>query len=512
MSYVMRPSGMIVPSSFAEPTSRKAPELREIATTGMGNDITRGFVDPMMLLRPQDSVLRLRGGTHTLYAEVLRDDQVGACMAQRRLAVTSREWQVVAGGAQAIDEQAAESLREQLLRIEFDRITDRMLYGIFYGYAVAECLWDKNGGKVSIGDIRVRDRRRFGWDGAGNLRLRTMSNVDPGELMPPEKFWSYATGADHDDEPYGLGLAHWLYWPVYFKRGGLKLWTTFLDKFGTPTAKGTYPANATAAERSRLLDALEAITSESGVILPEGMAIELLEAARGGSADYAELYDRMDRAIAKVILGQTATTEGTPGRLGSDDTQGDVLEMLAKRDSDLICASFNATVATWLTAWNFPGAAAPKVWRNFEEAEDLTTAAARDKTLFEMGYRATPERIEQTYGPGYELIKPDQSAPPPALPAAFAESPGAARAEDQNSIDAAAAELSGDWERLLGARVRELIDMAEATDDLATFRARLADLAGAAPDPTMVDAFKRAGFAGQLLGRLRGEKDRGVKP
>lgn len=214
MSYVMRPSGMIVPSSFAEPPSRKGPELREIATTGMGNDITRGFVDPMMLLRPQDSVLRLRGGTHTLYAEVLRDDQVGACMAQRRLAVTSREWQVVAGGAQAIDEQAAEFLREQLLRIEFDRITDRMLYGIFYGYAVAECLWDKNGGKVSIGDIRVRDRRRFGWDGAGNLRLRTMSNVDPGELMPPEKFWSYATGADNDDEPYGLGLAHWLYWPV----------------------------------------------------------------------------------------------------------------------------------------------------------------------------------------------------------------------------------------------------------------------------------------------------------
>src|SRR5690606_41171473 len=68
---------------------------------------------------------------------------------------------------------------------------------------------------------------------------------------------------------YGLGLAHWLYWPVYFKRGGLKLWLTFLDKFGAPTVRGTYPPNATAEEKQRLLAALEAVTSESGVIRSE---------------------------------------------------------------------------------------------------------------------------------------------------------------------------------------------------------------------------------------------------
>lgn len=503
-SYVMRQSGLVVPASFAEQSAPGRAETKEIATTGLGRDITRGFVDPMMLLRPQDSVLRLRGNSsYLLYKEVLRDDQVGACLAQRRLVVTSREWQVTAGGTSPRDEEAAEFLREQLDNIEYDRITDKMLHGMFYGYAVGECIWGREGGRVVLRDIKTRDRVRFGWDGSGNLRLRTMSNQDPGELMPPRKFWTYCTGADHDDEPYGLGLAHWLYWPVYFKRGGLKLWTTFLDKFGSPTAKGTYPANASPSERARLLDALDAITSESGVILPEGMAIELLEATRGGSVDYAALYDRMDRAIAKVVLGQTATTEGTPGRLGNDDSQQNVLELLAKRDSDLVCASFNATVARWLTEWNFPGAAAPQVWRDFDEAEELSELAARDKSLREIGYRPNQQRIDQVYGEGYELVEVAPSRP--ALPA-FAE-PAVRRNDDKIELDLAAKQLAQDWERVLGSRVGELIDMAEATDDLATFRARLTDLAGAPPDPVMVNALKRAGFSARLLGRLRGEKD-----
>lgn len=508
MGYVQRHSGLVVPESFAEPSERPAqPEMREVATTTGGRDITRGYVDPMMLLRPQDSVLRLRGnGNYELYREVLRDDQVQACFSQRRLAVISREWEVVPGGDASVDEEAAEFLREQLRRIDFDSVTDKMLYGVYYGYAVAECLWAREGSRVVLAEIRVRDRRRFGWDSSGRLRLRTMSNPDPGELLPERKFWTFATGADHDDEPYGLGLAHWLYWPVFFKRGGMRLWLTFLDKFGAPTVRGTYPPNATAEEKQRLLAALEAVTSESGVIIPEGMAIELLEAARSGSADYKELYDRMDRAIAKVVLGQVATTEGTPGRLGNDDAQQAVRLDLVKADADLICASFNRSVVRWLTAYNFPAAAPPEVWRKVEEAEDLGRIAERDATLASIGYRPTLARIRDVYGDGYE---PVEGAPAPTPGPSFAEPDDARRwhGQDQEQIDAEADRLAADWERLLGRRVRELLELAEETEDLETFRARLADLAGAEPDPQLVQALERAGFVAGLWGRWRAETD-----
>ncbi|MDF5986520.1 hypothetical protein P4131_17570 [Pseudomonas aeruginosa] len=45
----------------------------------------------------------------------------------------------------------------------------------------------------------------------------------------------------------------------------------------------------------------------------------------------------MDETIAKVTLGQVASSQGTPGRLGNDDLQADVRLDLVKADADLIC-------------------------------------------------------------------------------------------------------------------------------------------------------------------------------
>ncbi|MGV3629147.1 MAG: DUF935 domain-containing protein [Betaproteobacteria bacterium] len=375
-------------------------EPREIASTADGRDVTRGYVSPMQMLGRQDSVLLARGaGSDVIYREVLRDWHVKATLAQRQLAVVARSWEVEPGGNADIDKAAANFLKEQLKRASWDRVTAGMFYGVFYGFAVAEILWGNDGRYVTIDAIKVRDRRRFAFDGAMRLRLLTSANMNPGELLPERKFWHYCTGADHSDEPYGLGLAHWLYWPVFFKRNSIKFWLIFLEKFGQPTAKGTYPGGATASEKSRLLEALQAISTDAGVIIPDGMAIELIEAARSGVADYKAMSEVMDQAIAKVVLGHVGSIESTPGKLGGESNARDVRQDLIKADADLLCESFNAGPARWLTEWNFPGAAAPRVWRQVEKGQDLLKRAQVDKALHGMGWE--PESIDyinETYG------------------------------------------------------------------------------------------------------------------
>lgn len=399
-------SGLLVPVNFAE-ESQVQPEMREVATTFDGRDITRGFVDPMMLQPSSDSILQVRGGgDYAIYKQVLRDDQVAGVFSQRQLAVTSKEWEVQPGGKTRKDKAAAEHLTEQLHHIGWDRVTKLMLYGVFYGFAVSEAMWARDGRHINIDSIKVRDRQRFGFDGEMRLRLKTYSKPE-GELLPERKFWAFATGADHDDEPYGLGLAHWLYWPVLFKRNGIKFWLIFLEKFGQPTAKGTYPASALPAEKTKLLQALQAINTDAGVIVPEGMQIELLEAARSGSADYVSLVDRMDRAIAKVVMGQVASSEGTPGRLGNDDLQGEVREDLIKADADLVCESFNRSIARWVTEWNYPGAAVPRVYRKVEPPEDLNQQAERDSKIVDMGFKPTLAHVQNTYGGEWEEKTPE---------------------------------------------------------------------------------------------------------
>lgn len=510
--YVQLASGMVVPVSFAEAASKR-PERGEVATTRDGRDITRGYVSAFEQLAPQDSVLLARGaGNYQIYREVLRDTQVASTFGQRRLAVVAKSWEVEPGGKRAIDKSAAEFLREQLKRVRWDAVTNAMLYGVFYGYAVAEMMWGRDGRFITLDAIKVRDRRRFAFDGAMQLRLLTMSHPSPGELLPERKFWHFCTGADHDDEPYGLGLAHWLYWPVFFKRNGIKFWLIFLEKFGTPTAKGSYPGNATPEEKTKLLDALHAITTDAGVIVPEGMAIDLIEAARSGTADYTMLYDRMDAAIAKVVLGQTLTSEAAGGQYKAD-VQMDVRQDLVKSDADLICESFNNGPVRWLTEWNFPGAEPPRVYRQIDEGEDLAKRAEVDSKLHEMGYE--PESIEQineTYGGRWRK----KAAPkPPGIPAApvdpeFAEPPPAVAAAtaEQLALAGAADQFAGQYERLLRGRVDELLAYAESSGDLKTFRERLGEIFKGPPPAEVVESLERAGFTAQLMG-LTADGDRG---
>ncbi|MDN5924354.1 MAG: DUF935 domain-containing protein, partial [Xanthomonadales bacterium] len=183
------------------------PELgREIATTSDGIDITRGFTGP--LLTPYDSVLRTRGGNDlVIYEQVLSDAEVKATLGQRQLAVTQCEWQVDAASDKRIDKKAAEDLRQQLHAVGWDNITTKMRFGVFYGFAGAELIYKPDGSRIVIDAIKVRNRRRFRFTPDGELRLLTPTSMTEGEPATAPYFWNFQTGADNDDEPYGLGLA-----------------------------------------------------------------------------------------------------------------------------------------------------------------------------------------------------------------------------------------------------------------------------------------------------------------
>jgi phage gp29-like protein len=482
-------------------------EPREIATSRDGRDITRGYVEALPLLPPQDSVLLARGGGDLrIYEEIARDDQVMACFQQRRLAVVSREWDVEPGDDSPRAEEAAAFLREQLHRIQWDAVTDKMLWGLFYGYGVGECLYSRSSKRrVQLDAIKVRKQRRFAWTPEMELRLRTLYEPD-GVPLPPHKFWVYSAGADNDDEPYGLGLAHWLYWPVFFKRNGIKFWLVFLEKFGQPTGKGTYPPNAQPEERQRLLAALQAIHVDSSIIVPEGMAIELIEAARSGTADYTALHDRMNAAIAKVILGQVASTEGTPGKLGGDDMHMDVRRDLTKADADVVCQSFNLGPARWLTEWNFgPDVALPRVWRDIEDSEDLNTRAERDKHLNDMGFRPTLAEVHATYGAGYQDLGPP-SVRSPTDEAAFAAATRRVRTV-KDTVDLQADRLRTDAGPVLDelqAPIFALLDQVSSMDELVE---RIETLFPQLSPDQFAELMADATTAAQLAGRydvLRG--------
>lgn len=487
-----------------------APESREVAASGGQADIGASYVTALGLLAPEDPLLAAKGGNLKLYEEIARDGRVFSTFQQRRLAVVAREWRVDAGGDAPIDKAAAAHLEQVLKAIPFDRASMKMHFGVFYGYAVGEILWGVgDDGLYNISAIKVRKSRRFAFGKDQRLRMLTKDSPSGVEL-PERKFWTFSAGSEDDDDPYGRGLGYWLYWPVWFKRNGVRFWAQFLEKFGEPTAVGTYPRNTSLEDIKKFLVSLRRMQRSAALAMPDGMEAKLLEAGKN-AGDQEAFVKAMDKEITQIVLSQTMTTED-----GSSRAQGevhfDVRQEVAKSDADLICESFNSGPARWLTEWNFPGAQIPRVYRDFSEPEDLGKVVERDARLLDMGYEPDDEYIQETYGkhwtrkqkeaPADQMGKPGKPPlpPPPEPEAAFAEEPHLA----PDAIDEAAAFMLSEWEQLVGPAVAQIeAEFVQASnyDDLV---GRLVALAPALDMAALNEAIARAGFSARAAG-LAGE-------
>lgn len=489
------------------------PDYREIATIGSGRDITRPYIDSLgRLLLPEDEVLLLEGGLpwgrrYALYEKVLQDWQVKSCIQQRITAITQAETEVIPGRRRGMevtdaDQRAADFIKEQLENLDWDGISERNLYGSFYGFSASELMYRRDDAWVALdadrGGIRVRNRGRFTFD--ADFRLRLLVPGSPyGELLPERKFWTWTAGSDHSDDPFGKGLAHWLYWPVWFKRNGIKFWLSFLELFANPKRRGKYPANATTAEQNTLLEMLDSLSTDSSLIHPEGIEVDYMEARRSGTADYSTLDGKMDAAIAKVILSQTMTTDN-----GSSLSQAQVHEgvgqAVKKSDSDLLHNSFNAGPVKWLIDYNrakLGDCAYPNVWRRIEPEEEINDRAERDTKIYQVGYRPTPELIERTYGEGYEPIPQIQplvslSDSLPGQEAAFAAPP--------TTADIFTDQLAQQTRPLFADWIAKLRQELEASGDLDAFARRLDEVFPELDSSQMQAIMGEALYATRLAG------------
>lgn len=372
-----------------------------------------------------DKVLQARGGAKGLetYEELETDAHVRTVLSKRKRAVTSREWVVNEADGSPEADAAAELVRSHFKKLGFDKVTANFLDAINKGFAVGEVMWttDEFDGSIRPAEIHAIKQQRFtfisGDDGL-EMRLLTISEPFKGVALPDRKFIRFSFDARYEN-PYGFALGNSLFWPVFFKRKGITFWLVFCDKFASPTPIGKYPASASKDEKRTLREALEAIANDSGVTVPQGMEITLLEAAKSGIDSYEKLCRYMDEQISEVVLGETGTTNqsGTGGSNARDRVGNEVRLETAKSDGDALCEVLNKTLVKWIIDLNMPGAPYPEVWRDFEEDEDLVRKADRDTKLVQTGVKFKKTYYMREYNlqeDDFDLV--EASAPPTDQP------------------------------------------------------------------------------------------------
>ena len=419
---------------MAEETAVQQPVTDEIASVKRDIDLFSGWLthlpNPDVIFKEQP-----RRGIR-IYRDMLRDGHIRSVVGTRRLALVGKEWSVqpsrptsrkrpAAPTRPLADQKVCDFVTEALEGIAgFEQARKDLLDAVWTGFAVGEVMWELRNGWWLPVRIHRRGQHRFSFDMDGRLRLLTLTSMLEGELLPERKFLLMQYDADPEN-PYGVGLGQSCYWPWWFKKFDVKFWVIFMERFGMPFPLGKYPPGTEKSQQDDLLEVLKSFATDSAAKVPNTMEIEFLEAQRSSTvAIYDPFYDKMNAEIGKAVLGQTATTEGTPGKLGAETARADVRQEILEADADMLDEVITNQLVRWIVDVNLgPGVPAPWFVTATEPPEDLTALATRDKTLSEMGMRIPEQYIYETYGiraPAageavLERIPPPPLTPPPSL-------------------------------------------------------------------------------------------------
>jgi len=205
------------------------------------------------------------------------------------------------------------------------------------------------------------------------------------------------------------GLHRVLAWPFLFKNYSVRDLAEFLEIYGIPARLGTYPSGASEAEKMTLLRAVVSVGHNAAGIMPEGMMMDFKEAAKGASDPFQAMIEWCESTQSKAILGGTLTTTAANTGLGSgqSDVHNEVRHDLLISDARQIAGTLTRDLIWPMAALNFVGAnpnRKPRFSFITADEEDITSRAQRDKILFEIGYKLSPETVNDVYGKGYQAI------------------------------------------------------------------------------------------------------------
>jgi len=461
---MMNATGLYVsPTEFVRFADSERVQRRQLAEQIATRQRSPDFSALGLYLPNPDPILKKQGKDVKVYTDLLSDALVGGSVRRRKAGIVKMEWRVERGRASS----RITKLCEQVLReLDLRRLMRETLQAPLLGWQPLEVTWAGGQGAMVPVAVEAKPAQWFHFDAEAQLRFKSREAPFDGELLPARKFLVPAQDASYAN-PYGFADLSMCFWPTVFKRGGLKFWVTFTEKFGTPWLVGKVPRSTGKKEQDALLDQLEAMVQDAVAVIPDDASVNVVESS--GRTASAELYERLlmfcRSEISIALLGQNQTTESNSNRASA--TAGlQVTEDLRDADARLVEATVNQLLR-WVVDLNEGEAASAPTFELYEQEEVDKLQAERDEILVKAGAKLTPAYFKRTYDleDGDLDETPPPEPPPPAAPAAgpavvpapegeaqFAE--GAAPEGD--ALDGLVREAMAEWEPLMAPLVQPL--------------------------------------------------------
>lgn len=366
----------------------------------------------MQILPNPDPVLAKLGKRISAYDDLLYDAQVRSCMSSRKAGVSKLKFELEGKDA---DPKIIDFIQKTFDRFNYHKLFRKILGCVAYGYQPIEIDWEVREGRIVPAKMEAKPVEWFCFGGKNELRFLSKKHPVSGEELPPMKFVC-PTNDETYKNPYGTSVLSICFWPAMFKKGNLKFWVAFTEKYGSPWLVGKYAPGTSNENQNILADQLENMVQDAIAVIPDTSKIEIIEAAgKGASADiFDKLKDACNADISKAILGQTLTTElSSTGSLAAAQTHNEVRKDIILSDARIIEETLNQIVR-WTIDQNFGKDVAAPAFRFSEPEETNKQLAERDAILSGIGVRFTPKYIQRAYNLGekdFTIVEPRQSSP-----------------------------------------------------------------------------------------------------
>ena len=363
------------------------------------------------------------------YSKMLRwDPELAALDKLARLAVLSNETEIVPADDETESDKAADFCREVIGDIEYwDDIQNHLLNAPAQGLSVIQKNYARDGRYIRVADDGKAAALqqlplwwfyfRLGDNGQPALIYRGTYGGQAEQELDPELFiiarYNYDT-----ENPYGIGYLQETFW-TFVKKNLLDGFIIQLIQRGVePERWAQCIADAWGDDawdrKDDINHALEHMQRRTDAVFPPGMDINHQAGDAGALASELNLAARFDNYHAKVILGQTLTTD--TGRVGSYEL-GKIHELQQARltvvRAKKLMQWVNDQLITPLCELNFNiGRAKWKI--NYEPQQDLDALAKRlvDLGKSVKGLKTTKDWVHNTFDiPEVERVEGEPEEP-----------------------------------------------------------------------------------------------------
>lgn len=494
------------------------------------NHPSRGLTPPKLasiLLRAEQGDLVAQ---HELFQDMEeKDGHLFSELQKRRLAIQTLDWDIVPPpNATAAEKDMAAYAKDMMGALaDFEDLLFDMSDAIGHGFAALELEWRTV--EKQLLPVRAHHRPQS-W-----FKISTMPGMDRNELRlrnastDGETLWPFGWVLHKHRARSGYisrsGLFRVLAWPFLFKNYAVRDLAEFLEIYGLPLRLGTYHAAATKEDKATLLRAVVGIGHDAAAIIPQGMAIDFKDAAKGEDSPFNSMISLMERTMSKAILGGTLTSgEGEHGTQALGNVHNEVRHDLKKADARQFGSTATAQIVYPILAVNkglTDMRRCPRLVFDTQEPEDLKLYADAVPKLVDVGMRIPSNwahgklKIPEAKDGETILVRaaPSQEPAADAAPARNRTALAALRTTptaQADELDALAGEMLGEWEDTLGELVEPLEAALASATSFKDFSQALEEQLAAIEPNKMVELLARGSFAARMWGRLNAAKKSGA--